>query len=103
MKTNTFVEYECELCGDTFDNPTDCTECESRPITQDKGVKPGDRVKILTGDGCGQVAVVEQMYPLTRDACHHMWQRYWHTIAITVVFSDGRMRWCTFDEYEVLQ
>lgn len=102
MKEVTYTKYRCEVCGATFDNAEAALECEAQPVMQDKGVKPGDRVKVLTGDGRGMIAVVDKVYPLSRAVVHHMWRRYWHTVAITVEFSDRTMRWCTFDEYEVL-
>lgn len=36
MKVNTYTEYTCEFCGETYENENDCIRCESSHITDFK-------------------------------------------------------------------
>lgn len=69
--------------------------CESMPITQNRGVKVGDTVKITKGQGTGQLAKVTEIHYIHVDEAD-----YPTSPMITVDFMDG---WIPSDGYEVLK
>lgn len=103
MKINTEVDYQCEICKQRYSRAVEAIQCENKPVTQDKGVKVGDRVLILRGDNAGQQATVTDVYVTTKDWGHYAWERYWHTIRLTARCDDWGSRMLTFDDYDVVK
>lgn len=99
MKKVESVSFECEKCHEIYATEEQAKACEAKPITQDKGVKIGDVVRITRGGGAGEKAKVKSVYVVKRN-----WgpNGYWHTVAITaeIVDSCGH-RLLTFDDYEI--
>lgn len=91
--------YQCEVCFQIFASKVECECCEKEPITKDTGVKVGDRVKIITGDGAGELATVTRRIIVSRDWAEYQWRRYWHTLALEVDVDSGGCRFLTFDAY----
>ena len=103
MKTEQKMEYICEICGSHFGTPDAAKLCETRPISEDKGVKVGDIVLITKGEGQGQQAKVTNRYIVTKDWGHYQWERYWHTVAVNAdLIGSWGSRQLTFDSYEPL-
>ena len=101
MKEVNITKYKCETCGALYEYSRDAQTCESKPVTHDKGVVVGSVVRILSGDGAGSLAKVEQRYVIDKDWGHRHWHRYWHTVGINAKVIDGwGSRQLTFDEYE---
>jgi hypothetical protein len=97
------TRYKCGTCGSVYDASESAELCDSKPVTQDRGVKVGDVVRITAGDGSGGLATVEQVYVLSRDWGHYAWERYWHTVALNAKLNRGYgHRMLTFDSYEVV-
>lgn len=97
------TRYKCQTCGKVYDRLENAEECEKRPVSQDKGVKVGDVVKITAGDGAGLTATVESVFVIDREWGHYAWERYWHTVALTAkVNGSYGHRMLTFDNYETL-
>lgn len=104
MKKNWVAIYTCELCGETYSTEEAALECESRPISHDKGVKVGDVVKITRGEGAGIYAKVVKIGVASRGYGHYLWEHYWHTVMINradLINSFGS-RALMFDDYEVV-
>lgn len=99
------TRYQCATCGTVYDTEKQANACEGRPISQDKGVKVGDMVRITSGDGTGQRAVVKSLSIVSRDWGHYAWERYWHTVALDVRFEghEALGRFLTFDSYEPIK
>lgn len=102
MKTVSLTRYECGICGSQYESQDGALKCESRPICQGKGAKIGDRVRVLNGDGAGEIAHVTDLSVIDMRWGHYVWERYWHTIAVTARLSSGGFRLLTFDCYELL-
>lgn len=104
MKTVTLILYQCEICKQAYETEIEAKRCESVPITQDKGVKVGDKVRILYGDGAGKILLVENLHIVNRSYGHNYYERYWHTVALSGEILDerGGNRYLTWDQYEVL-
>lgn len=103
METIQVTRYKCSTCGKVYDNKTGATSCESAPVSQDKGAKVGDRVRVTLGDGAGGLAIVESVYVIDREWGHYAWKRYWHTVALTAkLVDDVGSRMLTFDSYELV-
>lgn len=102
MKTVQVTYYTCELCGARYSNESEARKCESRPVTHD-GVKVGDRVRILTGEGVGDTGIITAVFVYDKNWGHYAWERYWHTVGITAKI-DGHTgsRQLTFDAYKKL-
>jgi hypothetical protein len=101
METINLVRYKCSICGTTYDIEKEALECESRPISQDKGVKIGDKVFITRGDGSGNIATVSSVFVYDKHWGHYFWETYWHTIGLTAKLDDAPgSRQLTFDSYE---
>lgn len=101
MKTITKTEYRCDLCGAEYQTEDSARVCESRPVSEDKGVQVGDTVRVLTGDGAGQLATVKSRTVIDREWGHYAWERYWHTVGILADMKDSYgSRFLTFDSYE---
>ncbi len=96
-------KYRCEICDTVYDSADDARACEDRPVSQDYGVKPGDRVLILSGDGTGVYATAESTTVFSRDWGHHAWKHYWHTVGIVANVDTGGCRLLTFDAYELVK
>lgn len=102
MKTVSLTRYECGLCGKQYESQGGALKCESRQISQDKGAKIGDRVRVLSGDGRGEIATVTNGAVIDMSWGHYAWERYWHTVSVTAQLSSGAYRLLTFDDYELL-
>lgn len=106
-KVVTTTRYICEKCNAEYKNEDLALACEVIPITQDKGVKVGDIVKVINGelsaDGCCY-AKVEKIWVIDNEWGHYAYRRYWHTIALLATFIGkcGGTRTLTFDSYEVI-
>ena len=94
----TIISYKCEICGHEYPDKSEAISCKSRAVTQDNGVKVGDTVMCIRGQGSGKTAVVEEVYVIDKYWGHCDYVRYWHTIAIVVKFDIGA-RHLTFDDY----
>ncbi len=102
MKTELKTEYVCEICGTHYGTAEAALLCESKPVSQDKGVKIGDVVLITSGDGTGKKAKVKARRVLSREYGHYQWERYWHTVSLEAdVINSWGTRFLTFDSYEV--
>ena len=96
--------YQCEKCGAEFSKEKDAQQCESRPITQDKGVNVGDIVKVTNGEGAGELAKVKRITVIDKDWGHYYWERYCHTVAIEAdLLNETGTRFLTFGDYEVIK
>ena len=102
MKTVELKRYQCEICGAQYANEAEAKRCESVPRREDKGVKPGDLVRVLSGDGAGRLATVTSVFVYDKDWGHYAAERYWHTVGVTAkIVDDWGSRQLTFDAYEV--
>jgi hypothetical protein len=101
MKTLPVHRYQCEICGEKYIKQSDAETCESRPISQNKGVAKGDRVIITHGDGVGETVTVDAVCILSRDWDYYTLDRYWHTVAVMAKFLDGSQRLLPFDSYKL--
>ena len=98
------TRYKCSTCGSMFHSEVEATQCESRSVTQDKGVQVGDQVRITAGDGDGKTATVSARFVIDKDWGHYQWKRYWHTVGLTAKIDEGPgTRMLTFDTYEPLK
>lgn len=98
MKTITITRYQCELCECTYDSEKAARKCESRPVAA-CAVVVGDTVRVIRGDGAGQLMTVTDMYVIDREWGHYLRDRYWHTMLVTAS-ADMLSRILTFDDYE---
>jgi len=103
MKVITKQFYQCEVCNEQYNTSGEAIKCEKRPVTKDKGVKVGDRVKVTIGEGTGESALVTQINILSKDYGHYLWRKYWHTVALIVDFDNGGTRNILFDTYETIE
>ena len=102
MDTVNVMKYRCSICRTMFDTAEEALQCEERPLSMDKGVKIGDKVNVTRGSGAGHTATVEDVYPIDRTWGHVLWNRYWHTVGITVKLDDlPGHRFLTFDDYTI--
>lgn len=100
MTPHHITRYRCDVCSATYETEREARQCEAQPVTQDKGVKVGDTVLILTGDGKGSKGVVRSVAPITKDWGHYHWRRYWHTVGIVAdIVGSWGSRFLTFDDY----
>ncbi len=104
----TRTTYKCGLCELEFGTEVEALQCEAKPITEDKGVKVGDKVWILHGQGTGEIATVERIVVVKKDWGHYAWERYWHTIAVSAdcTYPNGTYsgtRFLTFDSYRPVE
>jgi hypothetical protein len=104
MKAIPTTEYQCEICKHVYDTQDKALKCESRPVSQDRGVKIGDRVLITGGDGKGHLCEVSEIGIHDMEWGHYAADRYWHTVCVggKVIGSWGH-RALTFDDYEVVK
>lgn len=101
MKIVPATFYECEICHERYGSAEKALECESKPVTGDKGVKVGDTVRIVRGDGAGyENAKVTAVTIYSKNWGHYQWERYWHTVGLVAKLDLGS-RTLTFDDYEV--
>jgi hypothetical protein len=101
ITTNQVTEFVCEICLSKYSTKESAELCESRPVTEDRGVKVGDVVRIRTGEGEGHFAKVTRLHIIDKDWGHYYANRYWHTVAVTADLIDGwGTRTLTFDSYE---
>lgn len=96
------VTYKCSICGHEYEKISEAQSCESQPVTMDRGVKVGDNILCINGQGAGEVCRVEAVHIIDKYWAHYAWQRYWHTIVLDVKFPIGGNRWLTYDDYSVL-
>lgn len=93
--------YKCDICGAEYSSKEEAKKCESRPVSKDKGVKIGDTVRILSGDGTGKLAIVTSRSIVDKNWGHYMWDVYWHTVMLGADIKDEYgSRALTFDAYE---
>lgn len=103
MEAVQITRYRCSTCHHVFGSESAALACESRPVSHNRGVRVGDRVRITAGDGAGSTAIVETVYVIDREWGHYAWERYWHTVALTAKVEGGYgHRMLTFDSYEVM-
>ena len=104
MKVKTKKVFKCGICDEEYETKQEAAGCESRLISQDKGVKVGDIVLITHGDGSRKKAKVTRLIILDKYWGHHAWTRYWHTVALSAdIIGDWGSRLLTFDSYEVIK
>ena len=102
IKIITKKYYKCGLCEIEYKSKKECLKCESKPISEDKGVKVGDIVNIIRGEGIGR-GEVECVHICSIGYGHYAWERYWHTVRLVVDCLDSHgSRILTFDEYELI-
>lgn len=100
MKAIQSQHYKCDICGAVFDTEQQARKCESRPVTQDRGVKVGDVVTVLSGDGAGKKARVDSIRIADCAWGHYAWDRYWHTPVLSAkLLGEWGSRTLTFDAY----
>lgn len=103
MKIETKKVYICEICGARYDKKEVAKKCESVAISQDKGVKIGDIVRITKDKGFGARGKVTKIFVYSMTWGHYDWQRYWHTVGLEVdVIDSWGSRLLTFDSYELI-
>jgi len=91
--------YKCELCGHSYSSEQEAFFCESKPI-DNASVKVGDVVIVLSGQGKGEKAVVQNLIILDKDWGHYAAARYWHTVMVEAKMIESfGMRALTFDDY----
>ncbi len=94
--------YECDVCKARFIRPSSARACEAEPMRKDKGAKVGSIVKILTGEGKGQTAVVAKLGIIGGD--DDFPARYHHTRMVEAVLISGRgSRSLLFPDYAVVR
>jgi len=93
--------YQCELCKRIYETQEEAINCESTPVTNDKGVKIGDMVLITSGDGNGKRLRVTSIGVTQKG-----WgpAKYDHSVFLTgdVIDSWGS-RQLNYNAYEVLK
>jgi len=94
--------YQCSICEEEYGTEKEALDCESKPVTEDKGAKIGSRVKILSGQGEGQLATVDKILIFDKYWGHYAWERYWHTIGVTAKLDSFGHRLLTFDDYKII-
>ena len=97
------ISYKCEICETSYVSESAALECESKKVTYDKGVKIGDIVRIIGGEGSGELAKVVNVYVIDMHWGHYAWKRYWHTVALEgECLNRSGTRILTFDHYELV-
>ena len=103
MKEIKVIHYQCEVCKHVYKDEDDALKCEERRVLQDKGVTVGDKVRILTGDGAGEYAIVKRRIVFNRIWGEGAWKRYWHTVGLEADLVDQiGTRLLTFDAYATM-
>jgi hypothetical protein len=105
MIVTTKVEqtFQCELCQTVYRTEAEAKRCESVPVHEDKGAKVGDIVRVLTGEGKGELAKVTRRTVIDKDWGHYAAKRYWHTVAVDAnLINSWGSRFLTFDAYEAV-
>jgi len=104
MEKIQIIKFKCSICEELYNSETEAKECESKPVSWDKGAKIGDIVKIIKGDGAGSQGRVTARFIYDRSWGHYAWKRYWHTVGIKADIIGGwGTRQLTFDDYEVIK
>ncbi len=102
MKTIQVTRYSCELCGGIYETEKEARFCESCPVSKEKGVRIGDIVRVIAGDGTGARAKVTSISICSGKYGHYAWAKYRHTVAVHADFLDQYgSRFLLFDSYEV--
>jgi hypothetical protein len=104
MKEFTVTKYKCETCGAVYESVLDAKSCEKKQVTHDKGVKIGDTIRIVRGDGQG-LAKVTGRFVYNKEWGHYAWKRYWHTVGLAAdCLGEGAWgsRQLTFDDYDLV-
>lgn len=102
METITKTFYKCSTCGHQYSTEEEALSCESKAVSQDKGVRVGDKIKITAGQGTGELATVKSILTFDKYWGHYAWERYWHTIGLTANLDSWGSRLLTYDSYEPL-
>lgn len=96
--------FKCSVCGYAYSTEEDAASCGARTVSHDKGARVGDTVRILLGEGAGELATIERVRVAPREWGYYLWERFWHTVVLTVRFNDGGFyRELTFEDYEVVK
>ncbi len=103
MLSSQLPQYQCEICEHVYGTEEAALECESRPISGDKGVKVGDRVRITQGEGVRRFGTVVRRWIYDMNWGHYAAKRYWHTVGLSADL-DGSWgtRQLTMDDYELV-
>jgi hypothetical protein len=86
MKTRTV--YICEICGEEYNTEERAKECEKIP-TSPPMFKTGDMVRVLTGEGRGEIVEVKD-YIYIRPS--YGGKRFAHKTMYSVMFMNGDTR-----------
>lgn len=84
--------YLCSVCNAPHGTPEAARDCEARPVIHDLGAIPGATVRILRGDGTGELATVIYQIVDIDD----------HSVAVTANRTAGRgYRYLEYGDYEL--
>lgn len=104
MRKFGIIQYECEICKHIYQDEKAAISCESRKVSQDKGVKKDDIILITKGEGTGQKAKVSIVWIYDKYWGHYAYNRYWHTVGLSAqVIGSWVYRQLTFDDYEIIK
>lgn len=102
MKINHVSTFTCEICEESYGTAEKALDCETKPVTGDKGAKVGNIVKITAGEGTGKLATVWKIGVHSKGWGHYQWERYWHTVFVVAnLVDDTGSRTLSFDDYEL--
>ncbi|HUV97420.1 MAG TPA: hypothetical protein VMV98_08105 [Acidobacteriaceae bacterium] len=91
-----YATYQCAICHENYSTATAAKECESRPMSGEKGVFPPDTVLITKGGGTGKLAEV-----FARGIAPSVWSdRLWHTVLLRAIIRGGGVRTLDMDSYD---
>jgi hypothetical protein len=93
--------FRCDICKTLYNTKTEALSCESQPISHDMGIEISDVVLVVTGDRMGEKARVISTWIIDKYWGHYAWERYWHTVGLSVEYIDGHaVRMLTYDDFE---
>ena len=97
MKTINVIKHQCEICGGLHDTEDAARMCEATPITQDLGVRVGDKVMVTVGPLRHHKATVDGIM-----ICSDHDPIYRHTVCLLVSVPPATTI-VRFDQYFELQ
>jgi hypothetical protein len=105
MQPIRITRYQCELCKALYTSKDQAIECESKPVSHDKGVKVGDLVIVTAGEGAGATAKVTEVFVIDKDWGHYYREQYHHTVAIAAELTTYPYgsRYLPYDHYKPLE